>query len=285
MRLEASRWTSNYGILREYHRKRPLPNVNFIHVENESALMGIPMQCVVVVPNASNPMESHRVSLPTNNGPLLPRVMLNLHSPLLPQTCVCRKAMEHQIFAFPCVIHAARHTATRQIDRESSSVCLISLVLWTSRSREIQDGDSMIIVNDDIFSTTALKYRWRLILHWAPESQLRRNYIARRHGYVFRMALHNEGDWWMETCQRARQGELSCLHTPIPELCNAILNTCQMPSRFYIIPSNVNKSQTHLLKPFLARDLMEGHICRQNMRQARQLKLTKSYERYHNVAM
>ena len=59
-------------------------------------------------------------------------------------------------------------------------------------------------------------------------------------------------------------GELSCLHTPIPELCNAILNTCQMPSRFYIIPSIVNKSQTHLLKPFLARDLMEGHIYRQN---------------------
>ena len=68
----------------------------------------------------------------------------------------------------------------------------------------------------------------------------------------------------METWQWARQGELSCLHTPIPELCHAILNTCQMPSRFYIIPFNVNKSQTHLLKPFIARDLMEGHICRQN---------------------
>ena len=80
--------------------------------------------------------------------------------------------------------------------------------------------------------------------------------IARRHGHVFRMALHNEGDWRMEKWQRARQGELSCLYTPIPELCNAILNTCQMPSRFYIIPSNVNKSQTHLLKPFLARDLI-----------------------------
>ena len=80
--------------------------------------------------------------------------------------------------------------------------------------------------------------------------------IARRHGHVFRMALHNEGDWRMETWQRARQDELSCLHTPIPELCNAILNTCQMPSRFYIIPSNVNKSQTHLLKPLLARDLL-----------------------------
>ena len=76
------------------------------------------------------------------------------------------------------------------------------------------------------------------------------------------MALHNEGDWRMETWQRARQGE-SCLHTPIPELCNAILNTCQMPSRFYIIPSNVNKSQTHSLKPFIVRDRMEGHTSMQ----------------------
>ena len=24
-------------------------------------------------------------------------------------------------------------------------------------------------------------------------------HIARRHGHVFRMALHNEGDWRMET--------------------------------------------------------------------------------------
>ena len=131
------------------------------------------------------------------------------------------------------------------------------------------------------------------------------------------MALHNEGDWRMETWQRARQGELSYLYTPIPELCNAILNTCQMPSRFYIIPSNVNKSQTHLLKPFIVHDLMEGHICRQNTLMfalvfcfelrvcaARtcchchlavknpihdgkrgQLKLPRSYARYHNEVM
>ena len=115
----------------------------------------------------------------------------------------------------------------------------------------------------------------------------------------------------------ARQGELSCLHTLIPELCNAILNTCQMSSRFYIIPSNVNKSQTHLFKSFIARDLMEGHICMQTTLmfalvfcfelRARaactcchchlavknpihdgnrgQLKLPKSHERYHNVVM
>ena len=30
-------------------------------------------------------------------------------------------------------------------------------------------------------------------------------HIARRHGHVFRMALHNEGDWRMETWQRARR--------------------------------------------------------------------------------
>ena len=48
--------------------------------------------------------------------------------------------------------------------------------------------------------------------------------IARRHGHVFRMTLHNEGDWRMETWQRARRA----------------------------------------LKPFIARDFMEGHICRQN---------------------
>ena len=53
-------------------------------------------------------------------------------------------------------------------------------------------------------------------------------------------------------------------NTDVTTINTAILNTCQMPSRFYIIPSNVNKSQTHLLKPFIARDLMEGHICMQN---------------------
>ena len=113
-------------------------------------------------------------------------------------------------------------------------------------------------------------------------------------------------------------GGWRCLHTPIPELCNAILNICQMPSCFYIIPSIVNKSQTHLLKPFIARDLMEGHTCMQakhadvcsgvlfwnagmrhthvlslpshceksdKWRQAGSVKLPKSHERYHNVAM
>ena len=125
----------------------------------------------------------------------------------------------------------------------------------------------MNMAKDDIAIIDECDQGWHR-LHWwiwpRMTSPPLMNIIARRHGHVFRMALHNEGDWRMETWQRARQGELSCLHSPIPELCNAILNTCQMPSRFYIIPSNVNKSQTHLLKPFITRDLMEGHICRQN---------------------
>ena len=106
-------------------------------------------------------------------------------------------------------------------------------------------------------------------------------------------------------------------NTDVTTINTAILNTCQMPSRFYIIPSNVNKSQTHLLKPFIARDLMEGHICIQNTlmfalvfcfelraRAVRtccrcnlavkkpiydgnrgQLKLPKSHERYHSMVM
>ena len=134
--------------------------------------------------------------------------------------------------------------------------------------------------------------------------------IARRHGHVFRMALHNEGDWRMETWQRARQGESSCLHTPIPELCNAILNTCQMPSRFYIIPSNVIKTvysprsyggpymqAKHAgvcsgvlfeLRARAARTCCHCHLAVKNPihdGKRGQLKLPKSHERYHNVVM
>ena len=45
--------------------------------------------------------------------------------------------------------------------------------------------------------------------------------IARRHGHVFRMALHNEGDWRMETWQRARRA--SC-HVSIRQS-----SSCVMP--------------------------------------------------------
>ena len=41
-----------------------------------------------------------------------------------------------------------------------------------------------------------------------------------------------------------------CIYTPIPELCNAIKITGQMPSRFYIIPSDVNLS-TNISSKFI----------------------------------
>ena len=42
--------------------------------------------------------------------------------------------------------------------------------------------------------------------------------------------------------------ELSCLHTPISELCNGILNTCQMPSHFYIILPMLIKAKHTFIK-------------------------------------
>ena len=42
---------------------------------------------------------------------------------------------------------------------------------------------------------------WLCPIHWSRVLSR----IARRHGHVFRMALHNEGDWRMETWQRARR--------------------------------------------------------------------------------
>ena len=61
------------------------------------------------------------------------------------------------------------------------------------------------------------------------------------------MALHNEGDWWMDSYNhepvRARDYmNPSTTLIVIPELCNAIQITGQMPSRFYIIPFDVHLS-------------------------------------------
>ena len=48
------------------------------------------------------------------------------------------------------------------------------------------------------------------------------------------MALHNSGDWWMDTYNQEPAGRvIICIHTPIPKLCDAIQITGQMPSRFY----------------------------------------------------
>ena len=52
---------------------------------------------------------------------------------------------------------------------------------------------------------------------------------ARRHLACVQNGIAQLGDWRMETWQLALReptGSLSCLHPPIPELCNAILNTC-----------------------------------------------------------
>ena len=51
----------------------------------------------------------------------------------------------------------------------------------------------------------------------------------------------------METWQLALRARCHVSIRQSPSLCNAILNTCQMLSRFYIIPSDVNKSQTQIL--------------------------------------
>ena len=45
-------------------------------------------------------------------------------------------------------------------------------------------------------------------------------FIARRHGHVFRMALHNEGDWRMETWQRALR---ACCHVSIRQSPNCVM--------------------------------------------------------------
>ena len=66
------------------------------------------------------------------------------------------------------------------------------------------------------------------------------NSTARMHGPVIWMALDNEGDWWMDTYNHGPAGRMIiCIYTPILVLCNAIKMTGQMPSRFYIILSDV----------------------------------------------
>ena len=67
--------------------------------------------------------------------------------------------------------------------------------------------------------------------------------IARRHGHVFRMALHNDGDWWMQTMTTS-------------------------PSMWVVMSPNANphtlqceqKPNTHLLNPSIARYFMEGQM-------------------------
>ena len=120
---------------------------------------------------------------------------------------------------------------------------------------------------------------------------------------------------WRHDNEPVRARHVS-LHTPIPELCNAILNTCKMPSRFYIIPSNIYKSQTSIIKtvystisygrPYPGKSLWcllwcfvlncvhaPPHVLSQpshrekfdSRQKAGSIKTAKNHERWYNVVM
>ena len=63
----------------------------------------------------------------------------------------------------------------------------------------MQDNLTMVVFNDVMFDFLYRPHSH----HVCPCLSLR--LIGRRHGHVFRMALHNSGDWRMETWQRARR--------------------------------------------------------------------------------
>ena len=66
-------------------------------------------------------------------------------------------------------------------------------------------------------------------------------HIAIMHGHVIWMTLHNKGKWWLDTYDHEPAEQvIICIHKLMPELCNAIQITGQLPSRVYIIPSDVN---------------------------------------------
>ena len=88
--------------------------------------------------------------------------------------------------------------------------------------------------------------------------------IARRHGHVFRMPLHNEGSWRMETWQRARRARCHVSIRQSPSCVMPFWTHAKCLLAFISYRPMWIKPNTHLLKPFIARDFMEGHICRQN---------------------
>ena len=60
------------------------------------------------------------------------------------------------------------------------------------------------------------------------------------------IALNDEGRWILIITSPSEWG-ITCFHTPIPELCNAIQITGQMPSRFYVILYDVILSANILI--------------------------------------
>ena len=145
------------------------------------------------------------------------------------------------------------------------------------------------------------------------------NVIARRHGHVFRMALHNEGDWRMETWQRARRA--SC-HVSIRQSPSCVMPfwthaKCLLAFISYL-PMWIKAKYTFIKTVYNPRfyggpylqakhaDVCSGvlfwtactrrpHVlslpsssgCEKSdsWRQAWSVKTAKSHERYHNVVM
>ena len=67
--------------------------------------------------------------------------------------------------------------------------------------KQIVDFYAIQAATSDIANGSSILYTANWITYHVDLSHT----IARRHGHVFRMALHNEGDWRMETWQRARR--------------------------------------------------------------------------------
>ena len=154
----------------------------------------------------------------------------------------------------------------------------------------------------------------------SSEKQHLLNIIARRHGHVFRMALHNEGDWRMETWQRVRRA--SC-HVSIRQSPSCVMRfwthaKCLLAFISYL-PMWIKAKYTFIKTVYSPRfyggpylqakhaDVCSGVLfwtactrrphmlslpsssgCEKSdsWRQARSVKTAKkSHERYHNVVM
>ena len=83
----------------------------------------------------------------------------------------------------------------------------IYVYIYISLMRPVWPPESLLYVS--ISNAAHVAIQESPVIFWTscgPCGLLRAScIIARRHGHVFRMALHNEGDWRMETWQRARR--------------------------------------------------------------------------------
>ena len=143
--------------------------------------------------------------------------------------------------------------------------------------------------------------------------------IARKHGHVFRMALHNEGDWRMETWQRARKASCHVSIRQSPSCVMPFWTHAKCLLAFISYPPMWIKAKYTFLKTVYSPQFYGGpylqakhavcsgvlfwtactrrpHVlslpsssgCEKSdsWRQARSVKTAKkSHERYHNVVM